>query len=154
MLPSVFNNPVGLSVLIPVYNFNVTSLVQALSVQLQKTGNEGEIILLDDGSSPETLPVNQSLKNIPFVIYNQNEKNEGRMAARQRLSGLARYDYLLFLDCDSEIINDDFLASYFSLIKENILLASGGRIYTDAALEIWKKKRKQDRKTRSRIPIQ
>ena len=121
----------GLSILIPVYNYNVTSLVQALSAQLVKTGNEGEIILLDDGSDKVIWTANQSLQHIPSVLLYRNESNEGRMLARQKLSGLARYEYLLFLDCDSEIINNNFLAAYFELIKENVALASGGRVYTD-----------------------
>jgi glycosyltransferase involved in cell wall biosynthesis len=141
---------VGLSVLIPVYNFNVTSLVQALNAQLQTTGKEGEIILLDDGSSAETFVANQSLKNIPSISLYQNEKNEGRMAARQKLADLARYDYLLFLDCDSGIIKDDFLSVYFDLINEDNSLASGGRAYTDdppAECELmlhWKYGRKRE----------
>ncbi|MEK7225521.1 MAG: glycosyltransferase, partial [Bacteroidota bacterium] len=131
MLPLVFNSSVGLSILIPVYNFNVTSLVQALSAQLEKTGNEGEIILWDDGSDKFALTDNPVLQNIPSVLLYRNEKNEGRMPARQKLSGLARFEYLLFLDCDSEIIKDDFLTAYFGLIKEDIPLASGGRVYAD-----------------------
>jgi glycosyltransferase involved in cell wall biosynthesis len=131
MLPSVFNNSVGLSVLIPIYNFNVTSLVQSLAGQLQKSGKEGEIILLDDGSASNSVNVNRSLQNIPSVKFYKNEKNEGRMLARQKLSSLARFDYLLFLDCDSGIIKDDFLSAYFELINKDIPLASGGRVYSD-----------------------
>ena len=133
MLPLVFNSSVGLSILIPVYNLNVTSLVRVLSAQLEKTGKVGEIVLLDDGSDPTTWTANESLKNNPAVSLFRNEKNEGRMLARQKLSGLARYDYLLFLDCDSEIIKEDFLAVYFDLMKENISLASGGRVYAETA---------------------
>jgi hypothetical protein len=55
----------------------------------------------------------------------------GRMASRQKLSDLARYNYLLFLDCDSKIVEDDFLSAYFKLITENISLASGGRMYAE-----------------------
>ena len=107
-------------------------MVQALSAQLINTGNEGEIILWDDGSDKFVLTGNQSLENLQSVLLYKNEKNEGRMLTRQKLSGLARYEYLLFLDCDSKIIKDDFLAAYFDLIKEDINLASGGRLYTDA----------------------
>ncbi len=121
----------GLSVLIPVYNFNVTSLVQSLAGQLQESGKEGEIILLDDGSYSDLLNVNQSLQNIPSVKFYKNEKNEGRMLARQKLSTLARYNYLLFLDCDCGILKEDFLQAYFDLIIKNIPLASGGRVYSD-----------------------
>lgn len=125
----------GLSILIPVYNFNITSLVKALAGQLAKTGKQGEIILLDDGSDSPEVSGNQSLQNIPSVSFYRNEKNEGRMAARQKLSGLAKHKYLLFLDCDSAIIKDDFLAVYFGLIEKNITLASGGRVYSDTLPE-------------------
>lgn len=121
----------GLSILIPVYNYDVTSLVQSLAIQLKKPGMEGEIILLDDCSADESLIVNQSLQNISSVKFYKNEKNEGRMLARQKLSTLASLEYFLFLDCDSEIVNDDFLEKYFELINKKIPLASGGRIYTN-----------------------
>lgn len=149
----------GLSILIPVYNYNATSLVKALNAQLQKTGKEGEIILLDDGSDKFTLTDNPSLQNIPSVLLYRNEKNEGRMLARQKLSGLARYEYLLFLDCDSEIIKDDFLAAYFDLIKENISLASGGRVYADAPpaecelMLHWKYGRKKESRQRKEVSV-
>jgi hypothetical protein len=120
---------VSLSILIPVYNFNVTSLVKELSTQLSKTGKEGEIILLDDASLPSIVSTNAILQELPAVSFFYNEKNEGRMASRQKLSQLSRYDYLLFLDCDSEIISDDFISTYIKQIKNNIALTSGGRIY-------------------------
>ena len=105
---------------------------------------------MDDGSSDEAILTNQSLQNIPSVLFFKNERNEGRMAARQKLSGLASYEYLLFLDCDSEIIKEDFLDCYFNLINENFSLASGGRIYADtppASCELmlhWKYGRKRE----------
>jgi glycosyltransferase involved in cell wall biosynthesis len=121
---------VSLSILIPVYNFNAISLVEELTTQLSKTGKEGEIILLDDASVPAIVSTNAVLQELPAVRFFYNEKNEGRMASRQQLSQIARYDYLLFLDCDSEIISDDFLNNYFKQIDNHIILASGGRIYT------------------------
>ena len=53
------------------------------------------------------------------------------MLARQKLSALASFEYFLFLDCDSEIINDDFLEKYFELLNKKKLLVSGGRIYSN-----------------------
>ena len=122
----------GLSILIPVYNFDVSSLVNELSAQLTATGMEGEIILLDDGSDPTFNTSNQLLQNESFVTFQRNLKNEGRMASRLLLSQLAHYDYFLFLDCDSEIIKKDFLITYFEMIELGIDLASGGRIYSDS----------------------
>lgn len=119
----------GLSILIPVYNFNVTSLVQALAGQLARLEIGAEIVLLDDGSDASFLPLNKSLQSITDVSFFQNENNVGRMAARLKLATLARYEYLLFLDCDSIIIRDDFIAAYSALITKNVVLASGGRAY-------------------------
>jgi glycosyltransferase involved in cell wall biosynthesis len=124
---------VGLSILIPVYNYNVTSLVQALAGQLIKTGKTGEIILLDDGSDSPLVSFNQSLQNIPSVSFYQNDNNQGRMAARQKLSSLASYNHLLFLDCDCEIIKYDFLAVYFDCMEKEAQLVSGGRVYFNTA---------------------
>lgn len=134
----------GLSILIPIYNYDIAALTEVLHKQLTANTNQGEIILLDDGSLPEFVSKNQSVANKLNIRYILNKKNEGRQASRQKLSNLARYDYLLFLDCDSEIINNDFLSIYFSLADKNIELASGGRIYTskqpaDCALRLhWK----------------
>ncbi|MEI2737564.1 MAG: glycosyltransferase [Chitinophagaceae bacterium] len=121
----------GLSILIPVYNFNVTSLVQALAGQLARLETGAEIILLDDGSDASFLPLNKPLQSVASISFFQNEKNEGRMATRLKLATLAQYEYLLFLDCDSMIIKDDFLAAYSDLMTRNVVLASGGRVYAE-----------------------
>ena len=119
----------GLSILIPVYNYPVTSLTEALAQQLSASGSEGEIILLEDGSDLYVAG-NRMLQQIPSVGYHQLEKNSGRAAARQQLSQLANFDNLLFLDCDSEIIKANFLSLYFDLVQKHTVLACGGRVYS------------------------
>ncbi|MBC7872449.1 MAG: glycosyltransferase family 2 protein [Ferruginibacter sp.] len=152
------NNTVGLSILIPVYNYDITSLVRVLAAQLTRTGKKGEIILLDDGSDNTIISGNPSLQTIPLVSYHQHQKNEGRMASRQKLAGLARYAHLLFLDCDSVISKDDFLAAYFELVEQNVDLASGGRIYpavAPAECELrlhWKYGTKRENMKTGRVP--
>jgi glycosyltransferase involved in cell wall biosynthesis len=121
---------VGISVLIPVYNYDVTALVQELASQLQMIGKKGEIIVLDDASdSPVSLP-HKLLNDFSFISLHRNEKNEGRMLTRQRLSQLAQYEYLLFLDCDSEITGNDFLLKYFEQADASESLVVGGRVYS------------------------
>lgn len=120
----------GISVLIPVYNYDVTALVQELASKLQMIGKKGEIIVLDDASdSPVSLP-HKLLNDFSFISLHRNEKNEGRMLARQRLSQLAQHEYLLFLDCDSEITNNHFLLKYFEKADGSESLVVGGRIYS------------------------
>lgn len=121
----------GLSVLIPVYNYDVAALVHALHSELVSLTKDGEIILLDDGSSASFVSISQSLDNGNTIRFYANKVNEGRMAARQKLATLARFENLLFLDCDSRLTRHDFLSAYFKLIEKDIPLASGGRIYTE-----------------------
>ena len=119
----------GLSILIPVYNYDVTDLVNTLSAQLSLTGITGEVVLLDDGSDPSFDKINSPLSQIPYVKYFKNLVNAGRTASRKLLAESAQYNYLLFLDCDSLIIKEDFLKVYCRQIDLNEQLVSGGRIY-------------------------
>ena len=147
----------GLSVLIPVYNQPVDLLVQSLSARLERSGRKGEIIILDDGSDPEMVTHNRELTWHFGVSFHANEKNEGRMAARIRLAGLAKYNYLLFLDADSQVINSDFLTRYFEKMEQEALLVSGGRLYssTPAPCEFrlhWKYGTLRETRTSTQLP--
>ena len=119
----------GISILIPVYNFPVDTLVRSLAAQI--AGRDVEIIVLDDGSTPGSAGDLHSLASLGNVKLHFNQSNQGRMAARLQLAAKASYDYLLFLDGDSEIIRNDFLSIYFTTVEEKTALASGGRIYQD-----------------------
>lgn len=122
-------NKVGISVLIPAYNFPVALLVRALVAQMPGLGKQAEIIVLDDGSDPSLIGDLQSLQSLSYVSIHSNSSNQGRMAARLKLASLAKHDYLLFLDGDSEIIKNNFIASYFSEAEKGSPLVSGGRVY-------------------------
>jgi glycosyltransferase involved in cell wall biosynthesis len=119
----------GLSILIPVYNYPVEELVKDLSSQLKDLDIPSEIIILDDGSTDGSLNTNKQLSAIDHVQFHANETNMGRMAARIKLANLANDEYLLFLDADSKLTKKDFLKTYLQLINEKVILASGGRIY-------------------------
>jgi len=46
-------------------------------------------------------------------IYIQLDNNIGRAKIRNLFLKYAKYDYLLFLDCDTFIISDDFVAKIY-----------------------------------------
>jgi glycosyltransferase involved in cell wall biosynthesis len=121
---------VGLSILIPVFNYDVTALVKTLAGQLQQSGIPGEIILLDDGSENMFDNINRQLAANGQVKYFRNEKNEGRSPTRKKLASLAEYDLLLFLDCDSRIVHKDFIDVYWQEGQKDFDVISGGRIYS------------------------
>lgn len=121
-----------LSILIPVYNFDVRNLVRLLDQQCRESGIEFEIRCRDDGSTLLFKSKNQELLDTPSVIYKENEANMGRSAIRNKLAIEARYKYLLFLDSDSGI-NDRFhIQKYVDQINQEIVLC-GGTIYTKKA---------------------
>ncbi len=119
-----------ISVLIPVYNFSVAELVSSLQVQLQILDHAWEIRCYDDGSSAFYRIQNKPIADLNGVIYQELPTNIGRSAIRNLLARDAIYEYCLFLDNDSGVVKDDFMACYLSHLPNPGLLY-GGRIYED-----------------------
>ena len=117
-----------LSILIPIYNFNVVQLVKDLHFQSSQTGTPFEILCFDDDSQVFYKEQNRELKDLPGVTYRELQSNIGRSKIRNQLAEASQYDNLLFLDCDSALPNDDFVKKYIIHI-ENYHVVYGGRIY-------------------------
>lgn len=72
------------------------------------------------------------MKESAKEVYIELEKNIGRAAIRNRFLNYAKYDNLIFLDCDSVIYSNDFLFKYINAIYENPnQLICGGRKYSE-----------------------
>lgn len=117
-----------ISVLIPVYNFDVRPLVESLARQCSALGLPWEIVCLDDGSTEAFRSMNRSLQAIPGVRYEELSQNVGRSAIRNRLAERAAFPYLLFMDCDSAVVRPDFMAQYAAHCRSDAVLY-GGRVY-------------------------
>ncbi|MFN4124082.1 MAG: glycosyltransferase family 2 protein [Flavobacteriales bacterium] len=117
-----------LSILIPVYQYDVRKLVNDLHQQCSDAAISFEIICMDDGSDPHFDHTNRSIGNITHVKYIRNTENKGRSSTRNALCRKAQYEFLLYLDCDAAIASKDFINNYLPLLGENKLI-SGGRIY-------------------------
>ncbi len=118
-----------LSILIPVYNFDVRALVVRLQHQGEKSLIPYEIICLDDNSSEQFRNLNRELEQLENVSYSKLQKNIGRSAIRNRLAEMANYEFLLFMDCDSMPETDFFVFNYAAKLEENTVLY-GGRSYS------------------------
>lgn len=117
-----------LSILIPVYNYDVVSLVRKLHEQAVELNISFEIICLDDASNlftNENQQINQ-FHNGSFVIL---EKNIGRSAIRNLLAKKAAYQNLLFLDADTFPVHENFLSNYISKIDNREKIIYGGILY-------------------------
>ncbi len=119
-----------LSILIPVYNFDVRELVEELSHQASLLEIDCEIICLDDASEISWQNINEELKSFENVIYQSLDKNVGRAHIRNLLADKARFEYLLFLDCDSKTQTSYYLKNYVNRLPTHSVLY-GGRTYQE-----------------------
>ena len=117
-----------LSILIPVFNYNVTHLVTELHRQAEALGELYEICLLDDGSDEKFKVRNRDLIQKTNIHYEELPQNIGRAAIRNRLVEMAQYDYLLYMDCDSGVVMPLYLQTYVAALHPQRLLY-GGRAY-------------------------
>lgn len=119
-----------LSILIPVYNFEITKLVvdlRDLSIACDITF---EIVCFDDGSKKLFKQKNRFVEGLEHIRYKELSENVGRSAIRNQLAQAARYEYLLFMDCDSKVVADDFIKKYVAALAPDTLVY-GGRVYAD-----------------------
>lgn len=118
-----------LSILIPVYNFDINALVNTLHRQCQLAGIDFEILCLDDGSDIKFQNKNQKIQQLSQVVYQVLPKNVGRSAIRNQLGKMAQYEYLIFMDCDSQVNHSDYITRYLRHLHPQKLLY-GGRSYS------------------------
>lgn len=113
-----------LSILIPVYNYDCRKLIYSLSAQAQKLDVEYEILVFDDGSSA-FLEENREIESLPHIVYRELEKNVGRSVIRNLLADEARFPYLIFMDCDMQVISDSYLKNYLDHIGDAPVICGG-----------------------------
>lgn len=120
-----------LSILIPVYNYDITKLVREISDQVMGLDLNYEIRVYEDGSTL-FLKNNRSINKYNHCIYRELPNNIGRSAIRNLLAREARFKNLLFLDADVMPCNADFIRTYMSHLKATDSIISGGLRYQDA----------------------
>ena len=106
-----------ISVLIPIYNFNVAKLVKDLHAQLTYANVVFEIILGDDASEQQYN--NEKLTELQYVTYFSLPENIGRAKIRNLLVEKANYPYLLFMDCDASISSSLYINNYIVEMSRN-----------------------------------
>ncbi len=117
-----------LSICIPVFNQNVTTLLTDLIAQRDNLNEKVEILVFEDGSVERVKKHNFWLRKVKNLIYVDFNDNVGRSAIRNKLGQAASGEFLLFLDDDSLIENANFLKTYLQNLNPTEVLC-GGRIY-------------------------
>lgn len=119
-----------LSVLIPVYNWDITDLVSAVDKQCREADFDYEILALDDCSQNKTLRSENSKISLEHFRLIELDENVGNAEARNILARSAKYDWQLFLDADMLPANNDFIAKYLQQIRlDDFDIMSGGIVY-------------------------
>lgn len=121
---------VQLSILIPVYNWDIGTLLRSLHEQCLRLSNEVgvEILVRDDGSTERYC--NESLAaELQLVRYEESVVNQGRAATRNALIQQAKGDYVLFLDADMLPDRVDFLQTYLEEARQGCDIVCGGISY-------------------------
>jgi glycosyltransferase involved in cell wall biosynthesis len=117
-----------LSILIPIFNYEVSRFVLSLKKQADLLEIPYEIICFDDCSDQKTKTANRVLKVHRNLQYEELQHKAGRAKIRNLMAEAAQYPYLLFLDCDQQVETDDFLKKYAAVLEKGTVFC-GGRSY-------------------------
>ena len=124
------NKPPRVSIIIPVYN-GERYLQQTLESVFAQTHTDYEVIVIDDGSTDNTLQILESNKDsIRYVT----QENQGVSAARNRGLYLARGELVAFLDADDLFLPHKLekQIAVFDRFTDVGIVNSGFRIINDA----------------------
>lgn len=118
----------ALRVSIVITNYNYGRYVeQAIRSALDQTHGDVEVIVVDDGSTDNSL---QIIRRYPVQLVEQT--NQGLAAARNNGAALASGDYLLFLDAD-----DILTVTYVSRCLSALQSASANVAYAYTQMQIF-----------------
>lgn len=113
-----------ISILIPIYNRDARLLVREIVQQADKLGIIYEVLCLDDHSI-FYLDKNIQIQNYQNCTYTVLPQNIGQSATRNRLADMAKFDYLLYIDCDIKIDYHHYLRNYIEQIPNSDLVCGG-----------------------------
>lgn len=120
-----------ISICIPVYNCDITMLVSSLLSCREYYKAEYEIVVIDDASQQQYKEVNRGIQDLDLVKYTELEKNIGRSAIRNLFLEYIKFENLLFLDCDTIILDPRyFINNYLNHFSEKTGVICGGRVYS------------------------
>lgn len=121
-----------LSILIPIYNYDITKLAHELNEQVLLLGIDFEILCYDDGSSnTELVEKNKNIKKLEKTNYKILPNNIGRSAIRNLLAKEAKFNWLLFLDADVFPTHKNFIRNYIAHISDKYQVIYGGILYQE-----------------------
>lgn len=119
-----------LSILIPIYNYNVYPLALELRKQCLECNIDFEILCQDDASDSSLNIFNEKINLLSHCSFVSLKKNIAHRENRNSLAEKAKFEYLLFIDGDSTIVNSDYIKRYLSNLFD-FDVVYGGRLHPE-----------------------
>ena len=115
-----------LSILVPAYNEAPT--IQAILRKLAELPIEKEIVVVDDGSTDDTLALARALEpEMPFLKVHAQERNRGKGAAIRTGLDRATGDAAVIQDADLEYDPDDLVRMWEEFRTKELQVLYGSR---------------------------
>lgn len=118
------NATVDLTIIIPMYNVSLYIQECLDSIIKQEISYTCEILLMDDGSSDDTLK-----KIEPYLLDTritlETQKNAGQSVARNKLINRAKGKYIMFLDADDILFDNSINALLDTAYKNDSDIVEG-----------------------------
>lgn len=124
-----------LSIVMPVYNSEKT-LEKAIESVMSQSASV-ELIIIDDGSTDQTLKIAKSFSKKSTVIKIVTQQNSGPAQARNTGISRAQGEYILFLDADDEFLPESLVELSSYLIDKNVDMICFGYMLADTHNHEW-----------------
>lgn len=111
-----------ISILIPVYNYDVVPLAEEIHAQATRLNIPFEILIYDDGSKSELNKKNNTLNSLEGCVFNILDINIGRSALRNLLATNAKFEHLLFVDAGTHPKENFFLRNYLQFFGKEMVV--------------------------------
>ena len=124
-----------ISVIIPVYNVE-EYIEKCICSLIAQTIKEIEFLVINDGSTDNSINLIKSFQDSRIRIINQ--ENLGLSEARNTGIKKARGRYVLFLDGDDYLIDDESILNMYNIAekyKVDVLVGNAVKIYDDGKYE-------------------
>ncbi|MCE8014722.1 glycosyltransferase family 2 protein [Halomonas sp. MCCC 1A17488] len=123
-------NKASISVIMPAFNVS-HYVMEALASMASQVVLPDEVIIIDDGSTDDTLALVEKFQH-PYPVKILSTSNQGQGSARNLGLSLASCEYVYFFDSD-DLVTPDFIADMKSLAENNafpdIVFFSGRSFY-------------------------
>ena len=123
--------PILISVIIPVYN-TAAYLYDAVTSIMNQSLKEIEIIIIDDGSTDNSLDIMSQLADKDSRISIYSQKNQGQSIARNLGLSKAKGKYIYFMDSDDYLLSETLEFCYNNCSSDDLdFMTFDGSCFSD-----------------------